>query len=177
MEQNNQGVSSADVREISYNLSTNLEDYLERFDQIEKGKNRFNFSAAFFQHLWLAYHFMFLDWVIICFSGLFLNLLLSILLQFQKDNTVSVVLTGLKIFFFFWVIKFILLGCFGDRLLYRSIKKRIKDNRKGTVNLITWMTSSEKTVVFRGIAVVTSEMLLLILSDNAMYAIVDWIVY
>ena len=175
MEQNSQGVSSEDVREISYNLSTNLEEYLERFDQIEKGKNRFNFSAAFFQHLWLAYQFMFLDWVIICFSGLFLSLLLSIWLQFQY--TVSVVLTGLKVFFFFWIIKFILLGCFGDRLLYRSIKKRIRDNRKGNVNLITWMTSSEKTVVFRGIAVVTSEILLLILSDNVMYAVVNWIVY
>lgn len=175
MEQNSQGVSSEDVREISYNLSTNLEEYLERFDQIEKGKNRFNFSAAFFQHLWLAYQFMFLDWVIICFSGLFLNLLLSIRLQFQY--TVSVVLYGLKVFFFFWVIKFILLGCFGDRLLYRSIKRRIRDNRKGNVNLITWMTSSEKTVVFRGIAVVTSEILLLILSDNVMYAVVNWIVY
>lgn len=87
------------------------------------------------------------------------------------------VFTGLKILFFFWVIKFILLGCFGDRLLYRSIKKRIRDNRKGNVNLITWMTSSEKTVVFRGIAVVTSEILLLILSDNFMYAVVNWIVY
>lgn len=175
MEQGNQGISSEDVWEISYNLSANLEEYLERFDQIEKGKTRFNFSAAFFQQLWLAYQFMFLDWVIISFLGLFLDLLLSIWLQFQY--TLSVVLTGLKVFFFFWVIKFILLGCFGDRLLYRSIKKRIRDNRKGNVNLITWMTSSEKTVVFRGIAVVTSEILLLILSDNVMYAVVNWIVY
>ena len=32
-------------------------------------------------------------------------------------------------------------------------------------------------MVFRGIAVVTSEILLLVLSDNVMYAVVNWIVY
>lgn len=53
MKKKNQEVTIADVQEISYQLSANLEEYLERFEQIEEGKNRFNFSAAFFQHLWL----------------------------------------------------------------------------------------------------------------------------
>ena len=78
MKKKNQEVTSSDVEEISYQLSTNLEEYLERFEQIEDGKFRFNFSAAFFQYSWLAYQFMFLDWLTICFIGLILKLILII---------------------------------------------------------------------------------------------------
>ena len=177
MEKNDQEVSSKDVREISYHLSANLEGYLERFEQIDKGKNRFNFSAAFFQNLWLAYQFMFLDWFFISLIGFILNLFLSIWLQFQTGSLVYAVLKSMWIFFFFWIIKFMLLGRFGDRLLYKSIKRRIINNRKGKVSLITQMTASEKTVVFRGVAVVTCEIILLILSDSVLTVLIDWLLY
>lgn len=177
VEKNNQEISSKNVQEISYHLSANLEEYLERFEQIEKGKNRFNFSAAFFQNLWLAYQFMFLDWFFISLIGFFLNLFLSIWLQFQTGSVVDAILRSMWIFFFFWIIKFMLLGRFGDRLLYRSIKKRIMNSRKGKVNLITRMTASDKTVVFRGVAVIASEISLLILSDNVLTVLIDWLLY
>lgn len=177
MEKKNQEVTSADVQEISYQLSTNLEEYLGRFEQIEDGKNRFNFSAAFFQHLWLAYQFMFLDWLIISFIGLILKLFLIIWGLFYTGAVKGAVVTYLWIWFFFWLIKFIILGRFGDRLLYRNIKKRIKDNRRGKVSLITWMTSSEKTMVFRGTAVVTGGIIWMVLSNDVLPILIDWIVY
>ncbi|WP_143322437.1 DUF2628 domain-containing protein [Clostridium sp. HBUAS56010] len=177
MENNNQEVRSTDVQEISYQLSSNLQEYLERFEQIEKGGNRFNFSAAFFQHLWLAYQFMFGDYIVICIIGLTLKLILIIWGLLYTGAVKGAIVTYLWIWFFFWLIKFILLGCFGDRLLYRSIKKRIKDNRKGVVGLITRMTSSDKTVVFRGTAVVTGAIIWMVLSNGVLPILIDWILY
>lgn len=53
----------------------------------------------------------------------------------------------------------------------------IHGGRKGKVNLITLMTASEKTGVFHGVAVIASEMLLLILSDNVLSVLIDWLLY
>ena len=177
MKKKNQEVTSSDVQEISYQLSTNLEEYLKRFEQIEDGKFRFNFSAAFFQLSWLAYQFMFLDWLIICFIGLILKLILIIWGLFYTGALKHAVITCLWIWFFFWLTKFIILGRFGDRLLYRNIKKRINDNRKGKVSLTTWMTSSEKTMVFRGTSIVTCGIIWLVLSNDLLPILIDWIVY
>ncbi|RFZ75720.1 hypothetical protein DS742_27490 [Lacrimispora amygdalina] len=177
MEKKNQEVSSADVQELSYQLSGNLEEYLGRFEQIEEGKNRFNFSAAFFQHLWMAYQFMFFDWLIICFIGLILKLVLIIWGLYHTGSMKGAILNYLWIWLFFWLIKFIILGRFGDRLLYRNIKNRIKNNRKGKVSLITWLTSSDKTLVFRGTAVVVCEIIGLVLLNDVLAILIDWIVY
>ncbi len=89
----------------------------------------------------------------------------------------NAVVTFLWIWFFFWLIKFIILGRFGDRFLYRNIKKRIKDNRNGKVSLITRMTSSEKAIVFRGNAVVACEIIWLVLLNGVLPYLFDWILY
>ena len=177
MEKMNQEVTSADVQEISYELSANLEEYLERFEQIEEGKNRFNFSAAFFQHLWLAYQFMFLEWLIVCFIGFILKLVLIIWGLFQTGSMKGAILNYIWMWLFYWLIKFIIFGRLGDRFLYRNIKKRIKNNRKGKVSLITWLTSSDKTLVFRGTAVVACEIIGLVLLNDVLSILIDWIIY
>lgn len=166
-----------DINEISYHLSTNLENYLQRFEQIEKGKNRFNFCACFFQNLWLSYQFMFLEWLIITVIDLSLKLILIIWILFEGISTVNAIVILRLILFFFWIIKSAFFGFFGDRLLYRSIKNRVKNNRMGKVNIIARMTSSDKTLVFRGTAVIASEIIRLVLSNDTLVFLINWFIY
>ena len=170
-------VNIKNINEISYHLSANLEKYLQRFEQIEKGKNRFNFCAGLFQNLWLSYQFMFLEWFIITVIDISLKLILGIWLLFEDTSTLNSIVILRLILFFFWIVKSAFFGFFGDRLLYRSIKNRVKNNRMGKVNIIARMTSSDKTSVFRGTAVIASVIIRLILLNDTLVFLINWFIY
>ncbi len=76
----------------------------------------------------------------------------------------------------FWILKFILFGFFGDRWLFKSIKVRIKKAREGKVGVVSYMTASEKAVVFRGVSVVACWIIML-LSEQWQLFLIDLIVY
>lgn len=177
MEIKNQDVTSEDFQEIGYQLSSNLEKYIQRFEQIEKGINRFNFCAGFFQNLWLSYQFMFLEWAIITVIDFSLKLILIIWVLFEGISTVNAIVILRLILFLFWIIKGAFFGFYGDRLLYRSIKNRIKNNRMGKVDIIARMTSSDKTLVFRGTALIACVIIRLVLLNDTLVFFTNWFVY
>lgn len=175
MEDNNK-ISSADIREIGYHLSGNKEKYFNRFEKIEDGKITFNFSSGIFLNLWLAYQFLFPEWFIISIIDISIDFGLTLWTAYCDLDYVHAVIRGRLILYSYWLLKFIFFGFFGDRLLFRSIKKRVENNRKGKCGIRTMMTATDKTIVFRGFSVFVCAIYML-LSVQVLQAVIDWIIY
>lgn len=169
-------VSSLDMREISYHLSANLEKYLERFEKIEKGERTFNFCAGFFSNSWMAYQFMLPECLIAWFIEFAAQFFISIWLLYSNINDTYLSVKIRLGFYMFLILKFIFFGFFGDRWLFKSINRRIKKARKGQVGVVSYMTASEKAVVFRGVSVVLFWIIMLLTAQLQLF-LIDLIVY
>jgi hypothetical protein len=176
MVEENRKISSLDTQEISYHLSANLEKYLERFEKIEKRERTFNFCAGFFTNSWMAYQFMLPECLIAWSIEFGAQFFISMWLLYSNVNDRYLSVKIRLGFYLFWILKFILFGFFGDRWLFKSIKVRIKKAREGKVGVVSYMTASEKAVVFRGVSVVACWIIML-LSEQWQLFLIDLIVY
>lgn len=177
------GIAGISNDEIAFYIPGNKQKYIQRFERVEEGKWTFNFYAAIFGELWFSYQFLLLEFIMFCAIMIMAGSAIYIFFIYRYEDVYSTIIAIVITRYIFVIIKAIVFGLVGDRLLWKSIKKRIKrdKNISNSLNVVDrislYIEASEKRVVFRGVAVVVCAGILVISHDNIIAYIVSKVLY
>lgn len=143
------------LNEVLEYVSINKEKYNKRFYILERGKRKFNFSAAILGGFWLAFQFMFLEWSIVIIIQFIFEVGLNLLKAWTFDEHSILLLIDI-VNILFNLFTFFFLGFFGDALLMANIRRKIafQKKRKEQAAWIKIIYEHEKVMLFRIISVV-----------------------
>ena len=138
---------------------------------------KFNFCAALFRELWLAYHFMFIEFFIVCFVNLVINVIVNLWIIWNGKRIAGYVPFLLLITIYVTI--FILFGKFGNQILDRNIRgEKQKHNGTWTYSYcIQLLRKNEKSIVFRGTSVVVCAVIIILIDAVWLPVILDWFLY
>ena len=144
--------------EVLEYITVNKEKYYERFRALENGKRKFNFCAALFGGfggMWQSFHFMFLEWGILVLVEITVDVGLNLIRTYYFANRFIYVTVNIVNILYFAAL-FLFWGFFGDRLLLKSIRRKIAFEKKegGKAGWINMIYKHEKVMLFRAASVV-----------------------
>ena len=147
--------AECDMDKILEYISVNKEKYYERFCIQENSRRKFNFCAALLTWFWLPFHFMFLEWAVFLLIEIVVDVVLNLLTAFYFSNpTICRIIDIVNLVYFAALIFF--WGFCGDRLLMKSIKRKIDLQKKGRADWIKKIYMHEKVMLFRVTAMVVA---------------------